>query len=254
MAVLVDTVLEVDTPEHLAFKTRIAGPGRRMFARFIDFLVQGLIFLALTIVVSLAFGSVDLGGFSDGVSSIFLFLLDWFYFVFCEVFTGGRSPGKMALKLRVVRPNGLPVTWTQSLLRNFLRAADLAIFPAYVLVIGPVVMALDSKFRRLGDLAADTIVVIEETSTVASRSAVKPEAALVEELPKTLPLDRGDLEALELFVNREHMSEARREELAEIVAPLYAKKLSMAVPKNSTAFLASLWARAQDPKRKMVES
>lgn len=254
MAVLVDTVLEVDTPEHLAFKTRIAGPGRRMFARFIDFLVQGLIFLALTIMISLVFGSVDLMGFSQGLTSLLLFLLDWFYFVACEVITGGRSPGKMALKLRVVRPNGLPVTWTQSVLRNFLRSADLAIFPAYVLIIGPIVMAFDSKFRRLGDLAADTIVVIEEASTVASRTAVKSDPALVAELPATLPLDRGDLEALELFVNREHMSDARREELAEIVAPVYAKKLSMPVPKNATSFLASLWARAQDPKRRMAES
>jgi hypothetical protein len=122
------------------------------------------------------------------------------------------------------------------------------------LVLGPIVMAFDEKFRRLGDFVAGTIVVIEEATVVQSRNAVPPDMSIVAELPATLPLDRNDLEALELFVNRDHMSDARREELAEIVAPMYASKLSMPRPKNGTAFLASLWARAQDPKRKMVES
>lgn len=252
MSARVDTVLEVDTPEHLAFKTRIGGPGRRMFARFIDLIVQGMLLMAMTIVFSLVFGSVDMGGVAQGVVFFGIFLIDWFYFVICEIITGGRSPGKMAMKLRVVRPNGLPVTWQQSILRNFLRAADLALFPPYFMVFGPVVMAFDAQFRRLGDYVAGTIVVIEEATAVASRSTIPPDPKIVEELPATLPLDRNDLEALELFVNREHMSDARREELAEIVAPMYAHKLSIPRPKNATAFLASLWARAQDPKRKMV--
>jgi uncharacterized RDD family membrane protein YckC len=248
----VDTVLEVDTPEHLAFKTRIGGPGRRMFAWVIDFFVRAAIWVAILIIVSLIFGSVDLGGVAQAVIFVSMFVIDWFYFVVCEILSGGRSPGKMVMKLRVVRPNGLPVTWVQSILRNFLRAADLALFPPYYLMLGPMIMVFDPKFRRLGDFVAGTIVVIEESTAVASRHAVPPDPELVAELPATLPLDRGDLEALELFVNREHMSDARREELAEIVAPLYAHKLSMPRPKNATAFLASLWARAQDPKRKMM--
>lgn len=254
MQLRVDTVLEVDTPEHLAFKTRIGGPGRRMFAWIIDLIVRAAILLMLMILFSLVFGSVDLGGVAQGIIFVTVFVIDWFYFVICEVITGGRSPGKMAMKLRVVRPNGLPVTWLQSILRNFLRAADLAFFPPYALIVGPIAMAFDEKFRRLGDFVAGTIVVIEEASTVASRHAVQPDPELVAELPAKLPLDRNDLEALELFVNREHMSDGRREELAEIVAQTYADKLSMARPKNATAFLASLWARAQDPKRKMVDA
>jgi uncharacterized RDD family membrane protein YckC len=255
MQALVDTVLEVDTPEHLAFKTRIAGPGRRLFAWLIDVIVQILLMIALLIVIALTFGSVDLGGVGQGVWYITRFVIDWFYYTVCEIMTGGRSPGKMALKLRVVRPNGLPITWRESILRNFLRSADLAIFPPYfLLILAPLPMAFDPKFRRLGDIVAGTIVVIEEATVVASRTAVAPNAELVAELPATLPLDRNDLEALELFVNREYMSDARREELAEIVAPLYAKKLNLDRPKNNTAFLASLWARAQDPKRRMIES
>lgn len=248
---LVDTVLEIDTPEHLAFRTRIGGPGRRMFAWLIDLAVRVGIFIALSIVVSIVFGSVALEGVGTGILLIAVFGLDWGYFFGCELFTGGRSPGKIAMKLRVVRANGLPMTWRESFLRNLVRAADLALFPPFFLTLGPVVMAFDAKFRRLGDLVAGTIVVVEEATGVQSRTAVPADEKIVAELPASLPLDRDDLEALELFVNREHMGDARREELAEIVAPVYAKRLSFPNPKNPTAFLASLWARAQDPKRRM---
>jgi uncharacterized RDD family membrane protein YckC len=252
MAPLIDTVLEIDTPEHLAFRTRIAGPARRMFAWLIDLLVRGAIFLGFSIVVGIVFGSAQLGGLGTGLIFLAVFILDWGYFFVAELLTGGRSPGKMATKLRVVRTNGLPMTWRESFLRNLVRAADLALFPPYFLTIGPVVMAFDSKFRRLGDLVAGTIVVVEEATSVANKTAVEADPALADELPATLPLDRGDLEALELFVNREHMSEARREELADIVAPIFAKRLSLPMPRDSTKFLASLWVRAQDPKRRMT--
>jgi uncharacterized RDD family membrane protein YckC len=246
---LIDTVLEIDTPEHLAFRARIAGPGRRMFAWLIDLLVRGGIAIGLAISSQIIFGSVALEGVAMGITLLVLFALDWGYFFICELITGGRSPGKMALKLRVVRPNGLPITWRESFLRNLVRAADLALFPPYFLFLGPMVMALDSKFRRLGDLVAGTIVVVEETSRVTSKSSIEPDSQIVESLPARLPLDREDLEAIELFVDREHMSEARREELARIVSPAYIKRLAIDEPQSAAKMLASLWARAQDPGR-----
>lgn len=245
MAAAIDTVLEIDTPEHLAFRTRIAGPGRRMFAWLIDLALRALIVFTLTIV----FGSVSAvgaAGLGTGLILLALFIVDWFYFTVWELTTGGRSAGKIALKLRVVRPDGLPITWRESILRNFVRAADITLAPPYFLFLGPVVMALDDKFRRLGDMVAGTIVVVEEPARMAQQTAVAADPAILEELPGRLPLDRVDLEALELFVNREHVSAARREELAEIVSDVYAERLNLPRPRDPTAFLGSLWARAQD--------
>src|SRR5690348_14708433 len=102
MQALIDTVLEIDTPEHLAFRTRIGGPGRRMFAWMIDFAVRGMIFFGLVIFVESVFVSIDLAGTAQGVVAVIVFVLDWFYFFVCEMITGGRSPGKIAMKLRVV--------------------------------------------------------------------------------------------------------------------------------------------------------
>lgn len=250
----IDTVLLVDTPEHLAFQVRIAGPARRFSAWMIDLFVRGLIATGVTFAVIIVFGSLGEGGFGAGLTYLLMFFLEWGYFFAFEVLTGGRSAGKMALKLRVVRSNGLPITWRESMLRNLLRAADLAIVPTrFVLPLAPIVMALDERFRRIGDLVAGTIVVLEEPVAVASKKPIPPDPELVAELPSSLPLDHDDLESLELFVHRQQMSDARREELAEIVAPEYARRLSLPKPRVARSFLASLWVRAQDPTRRMTQ-
>jgi uncharacterized RDD family membrane protein YckC len=253
MTRFVDTVLEIDTPEHLAFRTRIAGPGRRMLAYLIDFVIRATMLAFLVGVIAVLFEAINLGGLAGGVALLLFFLFDWFYFVTCELVTGGRSPGKIALGLRVVRTNGLPITWRESLLRNLVRAADITVLPTgSLLLLGPIIMAVDPRFRRLGDMVAGTIVVVEEKTSVARKTAVEADPGEIEELPRSLPLDHEDLEALELFVNREHMSDARRTELAEIVAPIYAQKLHLPHPRNPTAFLAALWQRVQDPKRRIA--
>lgn len=249
-----DTVLEIDTPEHLAFRVRVAGLARRSVAWGIDLAVRGAIALLLWLGLVVAStrlldADINLEGVGRGLFFVTLFVLDWLYFVVAEVLSNGRSPGKAALGLRVVRESGLPITWRESVLRNLLRAADLALFPPHLLPIGPVVMLFDPKFRRLGDFVAGTMVVVEEKAEVAQHIAIEPDPKLVEALPKSLPLDHDDLEALELFVRREQMSAARREELAEIVAPEYARRLNMPVPKDATGFLGALWKRAQDPGR-----
>lgn len=247
-----DTVLGIETPEHLAFRVRIAGSARRFFAWAIDTLIAIIAWLSLAMIVGLVFASIDLGGMGAGLITILAFVLYWFYFVLFDIFTGGRSPGKIWLKLRVVRENGLPITWRESILRNLLRAADVMVLSANaILPLGVLVMVLDPKFRRLGDFVAGTIVVVEEPPRAEAKKALAPDPALVESLPATLPVTREDLEALELFVHREQLSEARREELARIIAPELARRLDLPPPRNATTFLASLWARAQDPRRRM---
>ncbi len=244
MTATIDTVLEIDTPEHLAFRTRIAGPGRRALAWLIDQLVQ--ITLLIILVMGLGvFAGLGAEGLSTGLMYFARFVIDWFYFSAFELTTGGRSAGKMALKLRVVRPNGLPITWRESILRNFVRAADITLAPPFFVFVGPVVMAFDSRFRRLGDMVAGTIVVVEEPSKISKETVVPGDDKLMAELPKVVPLDRTDLEALELFVNREHMSDARRDELAEIISSIYADRLAMPRPRDPTAFLGAIWAHAQ---------
>jgi hypothetical protein len=86
---------------------------------------------------------------------------------------GGATPGKRALGLQVVMDSGLPVTPAASITRNLLRAAD---FLPMLYGFGVVSMLLRRDFKRLGDLAAGTIVV---HATPVSLHAELPPAASV---------------------------------------------------------------------------
>src|SRR6188508_2543724 len=167
-AVPLDNTTEVETPEHVRFRYRVAGPVRRMLAYLIDLVIRGLVVLALGLVLAIALGSPEAVG---GVLLIAAFVLEWAYYVVFETSGDGRSLGKRALSLRVVKEGGFPISFMDSVLRNLLRGAD---FLPFGYVIGLFVMAGDSRFRRLGDRVAGTLVVVEERARVAAPLTITP--------------------------------------------------------------------------------
>src|SRR5207302_5508706 len=98
-------------------------PGRRALAYLIDAVIRAVIVGLGAIIVSLI-GGKEGEGFSSGVIFLLLFAVEWGYYVLLESINGGTTPGKRALKLRVVREGGYPVGFLDSVLRNLLRTAD----------------------------------------------------------------------------------------------------------------------------------
>ena len=233
-----DNTTEVETPEHVRFRYRVAGPVRRMLAYLIDLLIRGLAVLALGIVLAIALGDADAVG---GVMLIVAFALEWGYYVFFETTGDGRSLGKRALSLRVVKEGGFPISFMDSVLRNLLRGAD---FLPVGYVIGLFVMAGDSRFRRLGDRVAGTLVVVEERSRVAAPLTITPPptAAELEGFPQRPPLSASERETLELYLRRVDLTAARREELAQMIASVLAQRIGVTV-KDPVRFLALLHHR-----------
>src|SRR5216117_3937237 len=91
-----------------------------------------------------------------GLFLVIQLAIEWGYFVFCEMTTAGRSLGKALVGLRVVRDGGFPISLRESLVRNLLRIVD--VLPWYY-TVGLVSIVLSRDGKRLGDLAAGTIVV-----------------------------------------------------------------------------------------------
>ncbi|HLY76073.1 MAG TPA: RDD family protein [Planctomycetota bacterium] len=146
------------TPEHVPIRLFPAGLGARFFALLVD---AGVI-LAVSSMLSTMLGLLS------GFRIVLVFVLSWGYHVFFEVRHQGRSPGKRLCGLRVVDSRGLPVTFQQSFVRNVVRVVDAA--PAFY-GAGALISLLDRRSRRLGDIAADTLVIEE-------RSAGDPTAAI----------------------------------------------------------------------------
>jgi len=155
---------KLETPESVAVTYPVAGIGSRFLATLIDTLVQLAVVAALAIVMLVIIGVSGLRtsgtavyvALAIGVLIVTAILLG--YYIFFELIWNGQSPGKRAMRLRVIQISGYPVTPFAVLIRNVLRLVDF--LPAYY-GVGVITMIINKNSRRLGDLAAGTIVVKE---------------------------------------------------------------------------------------------
>ena len=155
------------TPEGVSLDLVLAGLGSRFGAFVLDFAIQVGVFL----VVRLALDAATSGGgptsqlVSGGVLSATA-LLDFLgYFVLCEMLWSGRSVGKRALGIRVVRLDGTSLGFWSSLLRNLVRLVDM--MPGAFYLVGSILVLATPRNQRLGDLLGNTIVVRERQAAVA---------------------------------------------------------------------------------------
>ena len=199
-----DTRHQVETPEGIDLPLRPAGLMVRALAFAIDLGIRGLILGLLFIV--LAF----LGKLGAGLGSILLFGVSWWYMVLFEVLNQGRSPGKQWMGLRVVQDDGTPIGWSASLLRNLLRFVDLLPFGYF---LGAISCLQHPTFKRLGDLAAGTLVIYRE------QPLTRPQLPEATPLRPAFALTLPEQRAILAFAERQgELSEARAHELASILA------------------------------------
>lgn len=161
-----DEFLNIDTPENVVFGYEVVGIGSRFLAALIDTTIIALLLLAANaILVFVLLGGFDgLGGgnsFILALLSLISFAFFWGYYIFFELRWNGSSPGKRQVGIRVIRADGTPITLAESLIRNLVRLID---FLPLAYGVGLVAMFIDGKARRLGDLAANTLVVREQTA------------------------------------------------------------------------------------------
>lgn len=160
--------LRVRTPEGVAFTFQVASPVLRAGATMIDTAVVFVAWSTLATLVSLLrIVSADIAGF---LATVLYFLLSQGYIIFAEWHWRGQSFGKRVLRLRVVDAQGLRLTFAQVVLRNLLRFIDA--LPVLYLVGGAAALA-SRRGQRLGDLAADTLVVWEPAETVPDGLALE---------------------------------------------------------------------------------
>ena len=153
---LPDTDLIVSTPERVSFDYQVAGLGTRGIAQILDLLiVTGLLVAVFFFAAAAAAGTR-----SDVVGTLIdlfgAFVVIFGYFWISEAIFSGQTLGKRALRLRVVGDRGEPLTWVQAGIRNVIRIVD---FLPYGYGVGVVVLFANGRGKRLGDLAAGTIVV-----------------------------------------------------------------------------------------------
>ena len=158
-----DEFLNIDTPENVMFGYEIVGIGSRFLAALIDTTVIGILLAAANIILFffLLRGSEGVNSILVALASLISFIFIWGYYIFFELRWNGSSPGKHLVGIRVIRGDGTPITLAESVIRNLIRLVD---FLPAAYGLGLVTMFIDGKARRLGDMAANTLVVREQTA------------------------------------------------------------------------------------------
>jgi len=216
----------ITTPEHVEIRLEPAGAG----SRFLAIVIDAVIVLGITITLGFALSTVLPPGMTGAVVLTANFAITWGWHVYFETQHAGRSPGKRALRLRVVDARGLPVSLHQSLVRNIMRAIDFA--PAFY-GFAAIATLVDPRRRRLGDLVADTLV-IRDARPLAWRGQLAAERRYNSlRTPRVLRLIRHRISLeereflLALCIRAEKMSPPARYDLMEEVAAAYRAKLSI---------------------------
>ena len=140
------------------FGVEYASLGQRIGAYLLD-----LIILVIIVILLVGLYSYSIGySYGYSIGWVIGFLVRYAYFIFLEAVCKGQTLGKMAASIRVVdKDTGEAIGWKQSLIRNILRIIDIDLTLGLG-IIGIILIARSDENQRLGDSAANTIVIKEE--------------------------------------------------------------------------------------------
>ncbi len=173
-----EETLIIETPERVPLAFSLASIGNRFLAVAIDHFIQIMtIFVVAWALLTWADVPLDslekgpdvvlreMSNWTIAITILIIFAIFSGYFVFFEWIWNGQTPGKRLLKLRVIREDGRPITFWESVARNLLRIFDsfpqVAILPFYS--IGLIAIFASNRDQRIGDMFAGTVVIRERT-------------------------------------------------------------------------------------------
>lgn len=145
--------IEIRTSHNVPIYYEIAKLSDRILAYFIDMAILGIGSSLLAGLFSVVFSS-------EAVVGLVFVLCFAFYTLLGEVFLDGRSVGKMAMGIRVIKLTGREATINDYLVRWVFRLVDI------YLSLGSMACILagsSNKGQRLGDILANTTVVRYKT-------------------------------------------------------------------------------------------
>jgi uncharacterized RDD family membrane protein YckC len=149
-----ESLLRIRTPEGVVFSQLLAGP----VTRFLAWLVDLACILGLLIGMGTVLGLLQLisPSLAAAAGTLGYFVISIGYGIACEWRWRGQTVGKRCFRLRVVDAEGLRLQFNQVVIRNLLRFVDS--LPLFYFV-GGLVCWFSPKCQRLGDIAANTIVI-----------------------------------------------------------------------------------------------
>lgn len=245
--------LILETPEGIELRTEIAGVGSRSAAAALDLvLLFSAYIVTLLGVAGIAYGLGTSGdAMLDGIDGFIFglllgapYLFIPLYFIVAHILMDGSSPGKRMLKLRVVSSSGYSATNGQHILRGLLSLIDIVPLPA---PLGMMFIAATPRSKRLGDLAAGTLVINEPRRS--SRDELWPDESWSTREVKQLALSPGmatrlteeDMNLMRDAIQRREMPTRLRQKLYRDIVSHYSERLGFEPSDNTRTSLKELY-------------
>jgi uncharacterized RDD family membrane protein YckC len=239
----------LETPEAIGVSFDLAGIGTRFLAAVIDVLaiVGIVVVVAAGAAVIAQFGIVGSTVATIILLGVFFLVVVWGYYVVYETLWSGQTPGKRALRIRVIKISGYPIGFIDALIRNLMRLVD---FLPALYAIGMLTMFISRQSRRLGDYAAGTIVIKERAidtgppaiRLTASPVAPEPERGAIDPEEhdwNLLAISPHDLTVIrEYLVRQSELPQEARQRIGNEIATQVANEIGARHPADPIRFLA----------------
>ena len=179
---------QIETAQNVKIEQSVATVWNRILAYIIDFIViLAYVFATFAIMT----GLTDVKPFESAVTSMIIGLPPFLYHLLMETFMNGQSIGKASMQLRVVNLDGSRPQFSGYLIRWLLRFVDINLSSGGIAVV---VVLLNGKGQRLGDLAAKTTVISERRKTGFKKMPLfEIEDSYVPQYPQVATLKDKDL-------------------------------------------------------------
>jgi uncharacterized RDD family membrane protein YckC len=161
--------LQINTTQNVNLNYTIVSIGERIGAFFIDAIILYLYSIIVNLIGD-AIGFIYEDGWTQRGLVALIFLPAMFYSLLMHIIFNGKTVGKMLLKIRVVKLDGSPVSWSSYLIRWMLRLVDIWLF---IGSIGILTILFSEKRQRLGDAAAGTVVISTKNKTKISHTILE---------------------------------------------------------------------------------
>ena len=152
---------QIETAQNVSIYQNVAGIGDRILA----YLIDALIIFAYWILTLLLLALLDLDTTDPADIWAFFLILglpSFLYPLLFETFWDGRTPGKSAMKLKVVKLDGSKPGFGSYFVRWIMRIVDISLTSGGVAIVA---ILISDKGQRLGDLAAGTTVISQKKKT-----------------------------------------------------------------------------------------
>lgn len=191
------SIVRIPTNFNIELELEVADFGRRMVAYLIDMVIQWVIYILLNLLYSTF--KLD-NSYDQYFGRVALYFPVSLYPLFFESVTGGRSPGKMIMRLKVISQNGGRASISQYVIRWLVGYIDFLLFFPAVLSY-----AFSKYGQRLGDLAAGTLVIhTRQEARIEDTLFMEVEDTYVPVFPQVMRLSDRDINTIKRVLDRSY--------------------------------------------------